>query len=178
MCLWRFRSLSPCDCSILLRAVWRRGVPGNVVVVKHTLTSAIKIGRGRTIYLRCLFAYISWWCRIWGVVNIACGRLSDLVSRACRSVLSKLSGTCSVVVISVVPTSAMTMIAISVLDAVRTENSSSSVVATRIIKTASVCHWLIRLHSDILERAHYWRVCFLELLKHFHAVLSLLELAW
>ena len=87
--------------------------------------------------------------------------------------MSKLSGTCPV--IPVVPTSTMTVIVISILDAVRTENSSG-IIAIRIIKTASVDHWLKRLYPDILEGAHHCRVGFLQLLQHFHAVLGLLEL--
>jgi hypothetical protein len=63
--------------------------------------------------------------------------------------MSKLSGPCSVV--PVVPTSAMTMVVISILDAVRTENTSG-IIATWIIKTAStIDHWLVRLNSNILE---------------------------
>jgi hypothetical protein len=69
----------------------------------------------------------------------------------------------------------MTVIVISILDAVRTENSSG-IIAIRIIKTASVDHWLKRLYPDILEGAHHCRVGFLQLLQHFHAVLGLLEL--
>lgn len=88
--------------------------------------------------------------------------------------MSKLSCTSSVV--PVVPTSAMTMIVISVLDAVRTENCIS-IIPTGIIITASVCHWLVWLYPDILERAHYGRVSFLEFLQHFHSMFRLLELA-
>ena len=160
--------LTLCVWSILFRAVWRRGPAGNVVVVViYTLTSAIEIGRGRTVYLRWLFAYISWWCRRWGVVNIACRLLCDLVCRTGRCILSKLS--CTVVV--PVSTSAVTVTVISALYAVRTKYTIGRGII--IIKPS---HWLYPA-DDILEWAHDWGVGLLQFLQYFHAVLGLLELA-
>lgn len=167
--------LTLCVCSILFRAVWRGGAAGKVVIiVKHNLTSTIEIGRGRTVNLRWLLAYISWWCRRWGIINIPCRLLCDLVCRTCRCIMSKLSRT---VIIVPVSTSAMTVIVISTLYAVRTKHTigGSGII---IIKTAPIDHWLVRLHPDILEWAHHCRVGLLQFLQHFHAVLGLLELAW
>lgn len=166
-------------CSILLRAVWRRGAAGNVVVVKYTLTSTIEVGRGRTVYLCWLFAYISWWCRGWCVINIACGLLSDLVCRTCRSIMSKLSGGPSSVMI-VVPTSTVTVMIICILNTVRAEHSTTTGNRwwTIIVKTVAVDDWLVRLHADVLKGAHHGGVGLLQLLEHFHPVFGLLELAW
>lgn len=73
--------------------------------------------------------------------------------------MSKLSGSSSTT-ITVVPTSAMAMVIIGILDTVRAEH-----VLAGIVKTAStIDHWLIGLYTDVLERAHHRRVCLLELL--------------
>lgn len=147
-------------CSKLFRTISLRGAAGNVVIVKHaSLTSAIRVAGGGTKYLCWLFAYISWWCKSWVLVNIACRLLSDLVCRTCWCIMSKLS--CSTFTnVTVVTTSTMAVMIIGILDAVRAKNVVAGIIKT----TSTIDHRLIRLHANVLERAHYRRVRLLELL--------------
>lgn len=73
--------------------------------------------------------------------------------------MSKLS--CSTFTnVTVVTTSTMAVMIIGILDAVRAKNVVAGIIKT----TSTIDHRLIRLHANVLERAHYRRVRLLELL--------------
>jgi hypothetical protein len=54
----------------------------------------------------------------------------------------------------------MAVMIIGILDAVRAKNVVAGIIKT----TSTIDHRLIRLHANVLERAHYRRVRLLELL--------------